>query len=261
MQQFAKRLIGLVLAVSFLFSLAGCDRRKDPRYSWGSPYNDTKNPVVETDYFYVYLRLEEGYAVILELTELGKQQKVLAIPDHVEGLPVTRLGWRAGAGIMSSAELMLTSENLRKLYLPHTVSEVGKWFASSYVSLETVVLLSQHYPHSSYSISFSVDKIVITQEAYDSRPSPSAVLVRSNLVYYYNYDSSPNLGVYWVDNLTIDDPFIDPENPTRNGYGFMGWYLEPECVTLWDGTNPTAPDEIVLVYAGWQENQQKQGDL
>ncbi|MBO6263496.1 MAG: InlB B-repeat-containing protein [Clostridia bacterium] len=56
-----------------------------------------------------------------------------------------------------------------------------------------------------------------------------------------------------------------PYYPLREGYGFTGWYKEPECINKWDFENNTLPtveyDEEgnpteyieTKLYAGWQK--------
>ena len=42
-----------------------------------------------------------------------------------------------------------------------------------------------------------------------------------------------------------------PEDPTREGYRFTGWYLEPECENEWEFSLPVT--ENMTLYAGWTE--------
>ncbi len=43
----------------------------------------------------------------------------------------------------------------------------------------------------------------------------------------------------------------EPEEPTREGYEFSGWYKDYACDFLWDMENDVVETEITL-YAGWQ---------
>ena len=49
----------------------------------------------------------------------------------------------------------------------------------------------------------------------------------------------------WGETITA------PEPPTREGYRFTGWYLEPACLTLWNIETDTVETDITL-YAGWE---------
>lgn len=42
-----------------------------------------------------------------------------------------------------------------------------------------------------------------------------------------------------------------PENPTREGYEFTGWYLDHACDDLWDEEEDIIECDITL-YAGWE---------
>ena len=43
-----------------------------------------------------------------------------------------------------------------------------------------------------------------------------------------------------------------PEDPTREGYTFTGWYTDSACFELWDIENRTIEADLTL-YAGWEK--------
>lgn len=43
-----------------------------------------------------------------------------------------------------------------------------------------------------------------------------------------------------------------PEPPTREGFVFDGWYLDPGAAIPWDLEEDTVTESITL-YAGWKE--------
>ena len=43
-----------------------------------------------------------------------------------------------------------------------------------------------------------------------------------------------------------------PEDPTREGYEFTGWYLDSACEELWDEDEDKIQSDITL-YAGWEK--------
>ena len=45
-----------------------------------------------------------------------------------------------------------------------------------------------------------------------------------------------------------------PEPPSREGYTFTGWYIDPACYELWDVESQTVQSDMTL-YAGWQKVQ------
>lgn len=43
-----------------------------------------------------------------------------------------------------------------------------------------------------------------------------------------------------------------PQDPTREGYIFTGWYLDTACDDLWEETEDTIESDLTL-YAGWEK--------
>jgi len=48
------------------------------------------------------------------------------------------------------------------------------------------------------------------------------------------------------------DYVIEPEDPTREGYIFTGWYSDENCIYLWDMENGQISQSMTL-YAGWEK--------
>ena len=103
-----KKTVILAIALIMLFAvmgLAGCDNRR--------------NPAIDYGYFRVELNRQESYAIVFGLTDLGREQEILAVPMFVEGLPVRQIGRHVG---MLGATEGIASQNLRKLYIPYNVT-------------------------------------------------------------------------------------------------------------------------------------------
>ena len=49
------------------------------------------------------------------------------------------------------------------------------------------------------------------------------------------------------------DYVIEPEDPSREGYVFTGWYSDENCMYLWDFDAMQVPQSMTL-YAGWEPN-------
>ena len=45
-----------------------------------------------------------------------------------------------------------------------------------------------------------------------------------------------------------------PEDPSREGYVFTGWYADENCVNVWDMENYIVNDNLTL-YAGWEKEE------
>jgi hypothetical protein len=80
-----------------------------------------------------------------------------------------------------------------------------------------------------------------------------------NVVYFLNEQED----IYYIDfceNITSDNL---PKDPKRDGYKFMGWYKEKECINEWDIKVDVLPEikkigdiieyEVVNLYAKWEE--------
>jgi len=208
----------------------------------------TRNRIVYTDYFRVQLRRSDGYAVVLELTELGKEQEILAVPMFVERLPVRQIG-RELRGMWGGIE-GLYSPNLIKLYLPYTVSHVIDWGIASEHIVEIIVMsmeLPKRFFHFAWRDFYVVHYDYIHSCDTVRYISPS----RPNVAFRYNYSNSPNQGYYWFDYVTGSNLYLTPP-PTRQGYVFDGWYLDPQGTTPWDNQMPTTAEENLRLYARWQ---------
>ena len=68
----------------------------------------------------------------------------------------------------------------------------------------------------------------------------------ANVSFNYNYEGSPNNGYYWIDDYSDELIEYKPKNPIRIGYGFMGWYKEPECINEWDFEEDIVPKKIYV---------------
>lgn len=49
-----------------------------------------------------------------------------------------------------------------------------------------------------------------------------------------------------------NENIIQPDNPTKDGYNFVGWYKNKELTTPWDFTNDTVANDMSL-YAKWEK--------
>ena len=73
----------------------------------------------------------------------------------------------------------------------------------------------------------------------------------ANNGYVITFDSKGGTDVPSQDAMYADY-VIEPENPTREGYVFTGWYSDENCVYLWDMENGQISQSMTL-YAGWEK--------
>ena len=119
----------------------------------------------------------------------------------------------------------------------------------------------------SMSIYISKDNVIRNKEKYDSFSLAGKIdmsyLSIANVVYYLNDDIEDS---YFVDDCDNEKIVNIPTDPIRDGYKFMGWYKEKECINKWDFENDIVPEkqydennEYIFIetslYAKWEKKQ------
>ena len=66
------------------------------------------------------------------------------------------------------------------------------------------------------------------------------------------FDSQGGTDVPFVDGIPYEELVPEPEPPTREGYEFTGWYIDPGCATKWDMEKDPVYQDFTL-YAGWEK--------
>ena len=86
---------------------------------------------------------------------------------------------------------------------------------------------------------------------------------QANVLYDLNYGED---NIFLVDDCDGTIVNVLPPDPILEGYEFVGWYKEPECLNKWDFQNDVIPKkeytengEYILketkIYAKWIEQQ------
>jgi len=231
-----KKAVILLAAVVLLFTasvvLSGCEKKE-----------------YENEYFTYYIFDNGGRHVeITGLTEKGREQKILVIPEAIDGLLVTSLQRRAP---WATHPPDFKSENLEKIFFPTSEINIHNETFSYRDKFKKGIVVNFKYdpyygggggivsamdPIGGYHIPKSIYDIVVN---YDGKKC-------ANTTYYYNYETSINYGCYWIDDVEYGEKieFIPP-NPVRNGYNFGGWYKETECLNLWNFEADTLPEQLL----------------
>ena len=226
-----------LLCMVFLSCMSGCNREGgESRYQ-------------ETEYFkyYVYKMDGEERAVIQGMTEKGKQQKNIVIPEEIDGKRVV---------IYDGHD---TAPNVRKIIISYnvrTINSTGFTYGNSFVNgykggLKILYVNCKHKE----SANFGKGGYIATNAREEYSKFLGAYHF-ANMQYLYNYPDSPNKDVFFIDDLEVNEELeIIPEIPKREGYTFTGWYAEPECTNKIELNSYVKTDEeIVYLYAGWEEN-------
>ena len=68
------------------------------------------------------------------------------------------------------------------------------------------------------------------------------------------FNSNGGSAVASVTGLKYGDKLTKPEDPTRTGYQFAGWYRDEELTQPWDFDNDTVTEAIITLYAKWTQD-------
>ena len=172
-----------------------------------------------------------GTYTVIDLTDEGRQQEYIIVPSYVNGYKVDFLGM--GSGFASLG-------NVKKIYIPY---DIIRWHDSSLVASPTKVFILSNEIHdfmSDYShlyISNWLYENVELINSYSKKEVKDSIIYDahiSNVSFHFNYEGAPNEGYYWIDDYDYGEliTFIPP-NPIREGYTFVGWYKESECINEW----------------------------
>ena len=207
----------------------------------------------ETEYLRYHIYYGKAYEVVFidGLTENGTKLKNIVIPLEIDGIPVTKY-----TGIA-------TAPNLRKIIVSYNMTRInsfggiapGSMFVNDWPDDLKVLYVSCEYRR---GMIMEPDFYIATEalESYQKNIPNPTVYTFANMQYMYNYDEAPNKGVFFIDDLDVGETLeVIPETPKREGYTFVGWYAEAECVNGISLDGYVKDDEeIVYLYAGWREN-------
>ena len=71
------------------------------------------------------------------------------------------------------------------------------------------------------------------------------------------FEAQGGMSIPKVDAIMYEAPLLDhaPEDPTRQGYTFDGWFYDAECRTAVDFGVATMPDNDLVLFAGWESTE------
>lgn len=222
--------------------------------------------IYESGYFkYVIVGSKEPFVAIVGFTETGLTQETLEIPREIDGKPVRRIGYHDE--VMNNS-YYLYSENLKKIYIQDNIDFITNFEKSGIggfengIEVETeelgykhrvsVMICSMNDEFSAYN-TFLIKNIyyygaMIDEIDVDRTLSPA------NIVFMNNYFNEMNGGYYRLDYIETNETIPTPPAPKRDGYIFIGWYTEAECINLWDfNVSPALEEgEEFRLYAKWR---------
>ncbi len=233
--------ISLILSATVVFiSILGCG---------GIPYGcDLKF----THGDWVIIPQGENECLIYDLSIWGKKKEILVVPTEIAGKKVVGFATWAGAVF----EHQIVSNNLRRLYFLEYIPCHNSFYSSA--NDFRFFLLYDIQPNDVIVLGW-IPFVKNTNIGFSYYP---------NIIYFYNFEASPNDGYYRADYYSNEElekyPYIkyQQDKPSREGYEFDGWYKEPECINKWnfetdklpmDFSGAHNPEPSVKLYAKWIE--------
>ena len=253
MSRFIKKIISTILiCVVFccmVINFAGCGNRYQ---------------ILETEHYIYQLDHKSDNIAIIGLTDKGKEQEYLVIPETIDGKKVISINnaqfdvGRVREQYGDPINVNYRSEKLKKVF-----------FVSSEIEIVTGWLNGAIFNRSenpSFEAWFCISNENKDIDHGFYRTSFLSSKKTANVSYYYNCENAPNDGYYWIDNYGYSKQIeYIPESPVRQGYTFGGWYKESECFNVWDFETDTLPEvqydergkevyQETKLYAKWIKN-------
>lgn len=231
---------------------------------------DSFKPITSGDFIYTCNDndSDEGHCRIIGLSDEGKQKEVIIFPTVLDGYIVDGLcaSWALGR---PSGDVIIT--NAEKIYIPSDYNMRG---SSLYFELnhnkdikvycvDYNFLASLEYNYFTYEKQEYIgwNHLFVTETVYNevySKYGNIMKLEKANVVYYVDDD------VYFIDDCDGTTINVIPPIPYKEGYEFLGWYKEQECINQWDFKNDLVDkkefDEEgkyifkeTKIYAKWKE--------
>lgn len=190
-------------------------------------------------YKHIKTNSDEYYCVV-GLSEEGKQKSVITIPNIVNELKVKKNGFLRSKTPVGC----ISSNNLEIIYIEKYLEFAHTYFFKDCPKLKKIICLefedkvNECYDYNPQYIINNHNKNNEERKRLPVYVFPSKDYIEdeqnilysyANIIYYIDIET-----VYYID--FIDNGKIEnfPKNPIREGYKFMGWYKEIECVNKWN---------------------------
>ena len=207
----------------------------------GGCVNHLEDEVVIGD-FVCQIRKSFNTINLKNLSEEGKKKKYIVVPPELDGKKVEMLGYRNA--IFSSGRSSWESENLEKLYINNENLFFLYGLFDNCPKIKKFIIIKKQYDNRKDYLKLDITTYMTSLEYQEEFGGDQGVKYFPNgelrwrgadVSYYYNYEESPNNGYYWIDDVE-DGELIEfiPEEPTREGYKFEGWYKEEDCINKWE---------------------------
>ena len=252
-----KKLFGFFIMLVTLFSLSSCSNGGATHVSGDFQYKiNTKTDEV----------------MLIGFSDEGKEKETIVLPTLIDGKKVTTIGHKVWY-LISSGDGTWTADfsgaSYKNLYI-HSFISISNVRSGCPLISGSFYASSKIYYGGCF---FNTDLKVCEENYYQYCYIPTIYknIEESNIISKYN---SANV-VYYLNDDTNDTFFVDdcdgtkvnviPPDPYRDGYKFLGWYKEEECINQFDFENEIIPkkeydsnNEYIFketsLYAKWESS-------
>lgn len=256
-RRFLATVLAGCLAVLTLFSCVGCDIGKDLKELFQEEptftYGDFECCYVTSADSNYSIKKEKAAGVnIFGLVDEAIEKEIIVIPEMIEGLPVIAIGMK---GLSWSKSLKNDGAEYHKIYLPKNIQYIHPLDISSPVKKFYLETPREFKPLCNCYVS---ENDYIKHKAY---------FEENNIFDQLDYLQVANLTyiidekVYWIDDYEEGEYVTFPSEPIKEGYSFLGWYKEAECMNEWqkktDVYSKVEGKQTVNLYAKWIKESNK----
>lgn len=262
-----KRIAFIILVCCVLiFSLSGCGSETKPNV-----YKDPWNIKQEDNGWYYYVREnEEGYkySVILGLVNDSENITQLVIPETLGGYTVKRVG-EYYCPIISAPykKYGINATTIANIIINHdidTLVDCGiKDFSGNLIinakinSFHCVNRYGETFLDIN-SVQINTDAMDFTYDnTYDGRYILSKYrkeydlhLMENHYEIVFDADGGTQKTYYSI--IKKDTLCIEPQSPIKQGFEFIGWYKEQQCINRWEFSSEIVTSDVTL-YAKWNK--------
>jgi len=248
-----KKIITVAVIFVMMLSFTACD------------YNTTW-PLKENGYFMVYEYGAGHLMEVINLSEIGLQQKVIIFPEKISGKKYQISDTRGGLAMRSV--YFTENSTLEKAYFEYDIyidSTAENMFEKCHNMKKVISVFT-------YGVDIQINKnktlfLYLNKRDYFNYDEQQIYYRLADIQCIYNYEGATNDGYFWIDDIENGEKIeIMPDTPVREGYTFNGWYKEAACENKWDfetdtvtkqeiSENEKYPDNYVTyLYAKWIKN-------
>ena len=186
--------------------------------------------------------------MLIGFSDEGKEKETIVLPTLIDGKKVTTIGYKEWT-ILSSGDGLRTSNfsgaSYNNIYIHSFIIE------SDINSGPDIYCTSSDKFRAYLGCNFlHTDLLVTNEKMFDRCFIPDLyknigndiVIPKynsANVVYYLNYKT--NIKTFFCDDCDGTKVNVIPPDPYRDGYKFLGWYKEEECINQFDFENEIIP--------------------